>query len=178
MAQFQIPQFIEVENKIVGPLTIKQFLYLAGAGGFSFMLYFILQLWLWLMLTAILGAVAVSLAFIKYNGQPLEKITWSAFGFFWKPRFYLWQRLPPKEKTISISVEEKRKTLSDYFSGVPSMVPSVKKLWQDLMTTKTPIAKREKGVSTAYWGKKPQERYQLFRKTSGDKSVARRVDYR
>jgi len=173
--QFQIPQFIEVENKIVGPLTIKQFLYLAAAGGFSFMLYFVLQLWLWLILTAILGAAAVCLAFIKYNGQPLEKIALSAFGFFWRPRFYLWQR-ESKEKVISI--EEKRKTLADYFSGVPGVVPSVKKLWQDLMTTKTPIAKREKGLQASYLGKTPQEKFQLFRKVSGEKDMARRIDYR
>ncbi len=173
--QFQIPQFIEVENKIVGPLTIKQFLYLAVAGGFSFMLYFILQLWLWLILTAIFGAIAVSLAFIKYNGQPLERIALSAFGFFWRPRFYLWQRAS-EEKVISI--EEKRKTLADYFSGMPGVVPSVKKLWQELMTTKTPIAKREKRLSVSYWGKNPQERYQLFRKISGEKDMARRIDYR
>jgi len=84
MAQFQVPQFIEVENKIVGPLSLKQFLYLAVAGIVCFMLYFILQLWLWLLITAILGGSAVALAFIKYNGQPLPKVAWAAFTFFWK----------------------------------------------------------------------------------------------
>ena len=176
MAQFQIPQFIEVENKIVGPLTLRQFLYLAGAGAFGFIFYFFLATWLWLLITAILGAIAIALAFIKYNGQPLPKIAWVAFGFLWKPRVYLWQR-KKEEKVVSIpeiSVEEKRKSLGRFFSEMPN----VKKLWQDLMTTKTPIPKREKGLRTAYWGKQPKEKYQIFRKLTGEKEMARRIDYK
>ena len=34
--QFQTPQFIETENKIIGPLTLKQFFYLAVGFGVSF----------------------------------------------------------------------------------------------------------------------------------------------
>lgn len=158
MAQFQIPQFIEVENKIVGPLSLKQFLYLAGAGMICFALYFVLQFWLWLMIAAVLGSAAVALAFIKYNGRPLPRVAWAAFIFFWKPRFYLWKRVS-EEKTISI--QEKRKSLDDLFP--------VKKLWQDLMTTTLPLAKREKGAT---W------RFQEFRKITGEKEVTKRVDYR
>jgi len=173
---FQIPQFIEIENKILGPLTLKQFFYLAGAGALSFIFYFLLQFWLWLFLTAIFGSIAVVLAFVKYNGQPLPKIAWTAFSFLWKPRIYLWQR-EIEEKTISIpeiSVEEERRNLKQFFSEMPN----VKKLWQDLMTTSTPIPKREKGSRTPFWGKKPKERFEVFRKLSGEREVARRVDYR
>lgn len=165
--QFQTPQFIDVENKIVGPLSLRQFFYLAGAGAFSFIFYFVLATWLWFMLTAILGAIAISLAFIKYNGQPLPRIIFAAFGFFWKPKLYLWQRVA-EEKTVSIEI--RRKNLQDFFN--------VKKLWQDLMTTKTPIPKREKTAMSPFWGKKPKEGFQMFRKLTGEKEVARRVDYR
>ena len=34
--RFQVPQFIEIESKIFGPLTFKQFIYLAGGGGRNF----------------------------------------------------------------------------------------------------------------------------------------------
>lgn len=177
--QFQIPQFIEVENKIVGPLSLKQFFYLAAAGGLSFAFYFILATWLWFFLTAILGAIAIALAFVKYNGQPLPKIIWAAFGFFWKPKLFLWQRAM-ETKTISMpeekiaSIEEKRENLKNFFSEMPS----VKNLWQNLMTTKTPISKREKTAMTPFWGKQPKERFEVFRKLTGEREVARRVDYR
>ena len=39
---FQTPQFIEIEDKIFGPLTLKQFIYLAGAAGLSFTAYSLL----------------------------------------------------------------------------------------------------------------------------------------
>ncbi|MFH1346959.1 MAG: PrgI family protein [Spirochaetota bacterium] len=166
---FQIPQFIEVENKIVGPLTLKQFLYLAVAAGVSFTLYFVLAFWLWIIMTAFLTSISVALAFIKYNGQPLPKIIIYAFGFFWGPKFYLWQKTVKNQ-----SFETERETLKDFFAGAPS----IKKLWQDLTTTKNPIPKREKGAHTPYWGKGAKEKIQVFRKLTGEKEAARRIDYR
>lgn len=174
--QFQIPQFIEIESKIVGPLTLHQFLYLAGAGFISFVFFFILETWLWFLITAFLAVLALAFAFIKYNNQPLPKLVFLAIIFLWKPRFYLWQRIK-EEKLISvpeIPIEEKRKNLKEFFSEMPS----VKKLWQDLITTKSPIPKREKAPRTPYWGKKPKESFEIFRKITGEKEIARRVDYR
>lgn len=182
---FQVPQFIDVENKIVGPLSLRQFLYLAGAGAISFMLFFVLQMWLWFLITVFLTVVALALALIKYNGQPLPKILWLALGFLWKPRLYLWQR-EIEEKIIKIpqmpkfprpsteSVISKRENLKTFFSEMPN----VKKLWQDLLTTKNPVPQREKTGRTPFWGKKPTERFQVFRKLTGEKDVARRIDYR
>ena len=45
--QFQVPQFIETEDKIVGPLTLRQFLYIGAAGLLSFLLFFVLKIWFW-----------------------------------------------------------------------------------------------------------------------------------
>jgi len=166
---FQIPQFIEIENKIVGPLTLKQFIYLAIAAALSFMLYFVLAFWLWIILTAIFTAAGVSLAFVKYNGQPLPIMFVRAFSFFWKPKFYLWQKTVETQQFAA-----ERETLKDFISGMPS----VKKLWQDLMTTKNPIPKREKDSGALFRGKGPQEKFQVFRKLTGEKEATRRVDYR
>ena len=164
--QFQIPQFIEVEDKIVGPLTLRQFLYLAGAGGFSFILFFLLQFWLWLIITVILGAAGVSAAFIKYNGRPLPKIAWQAFGFFWRPRLYVWQR---EQEFKEVEIQGKKFAIGEG-------MPSVKRLWQELLTRKSPIPKREKILRISRGTTK--EQYQVFRKISGAKEIARRIDYR
>ncbi len=166
---FQIPQFIEIENKVVGPLTLKQFFYLAAAAAMSFAFYFVLVFWLWIMITAVLVSISLALAFIKYNGQPLPKTIFYAFGFFWGPKFYLWRKTVGNQ-----SSEAKRETLKDFFVGTPS----IKKLWQDLMTTKNPIPKREKGLKFPNWGKNTQEKFQVFRKLTGEKEAARRIDYR
>lgn len=166
--QFQIPQFIEVEDKIVGPLTLKQFLYLAGAGGISFILFFILQTWLWILATMLLAAVAMPAAFIKYNGQPLPKIAWQALSFFWRPRLYIWQREPEFRE-----VEIKGRKFE-----IAEGIPNVKRLWQELLTTKEPIPKREKVLRIPFGEKSIRERFQVFRKLTGEKEVARRIDYR
>ena len=80
--QFQVPQFVDVEDKIVGPLTLKQFLYIGGAVGLSMLLFFIVKLWLWLILSIFMISGAVALAMIKINGQPLIRIATSAIGFY------------------------------------------------------------------------------------------------
>ena len=89
--QFQVPQFIDIEDRIFGPLTLKQFLYLAGAGAFSFILFFTLQTPLWIGVTAVLGGIAVAFAFVRPNGQPMTRMAAAMFWYAWKPRFYLWR---------------------------------------------------------------------------------------
>ena len=163
--RFQIPHFIDIENKIVGPLTIKQFLYLAGAGGIIFMFFFMLKFWLWLILSAIIGAIGLAFAFAKYNGQPLPKIAFYALMFFWKPKLYLWKR---ETASKIIETPDTGRNIRDILSGMPS----VKKLWNDMITTKNPIPKREKSLAVA------KGRFQSFRKLTGEKEVAKRVDYR
>jgi hypothetical protein len=37
--RYQVPQFIDVEDKVIGPLTIKQFIYLAGGAGMCFVIF-------------------------------------------------------------------------------------------------------------------------------------------
>ncbi len=92
MAQYQVPQFIETEAKIVGPLTLKQFLYVAVAALISFFTFFLFQTFAWIVITAIVGTIAVALAFIKYNGRPLTVLLKSVFIYAWNPKLYLWKQ--------------------------------------------------------------------------------------
>ena len=55
--QFQVPQFTEAEDKIVGPLTLRQFIYIAAAGGVSVMLYFAVITWLWAFLSMFIWSI-------------------------------------------------------------------------------------------------------------------------
>src|SRR3989344_4279625 len=91
MAQFQVPQFIETEDKIVGPLTLRQSLYLSGAGLILFLSFFILKTFLWFILAAFIGTAAALMAFVKFNGQPMHKAIFAMLNYAWRPRFYLWK---------------------------------------------------------------------------------------
>ena len=44
--EYQVPQFIEVEDKIFGPFTLKQFIYVAGGVGLCAILVLYFPLWL------------------------------------------------------------------------------------------------------------------------------------
>lgn len=127
MAQYQVPQFIETESKIVGPLTIKQFIYIAVAGLISFFLFFVLKFFIWVILTIIVGIIAGAFAFLKYNGRPLPVIMKSAFLYYWNPRLYLWQR------------EEAKPIAPQIPSLKPAQGPHLKKTWLNLLTRKPPI---------------------------------------
>ena len=90
--RFQVPQFIEIEDKIFGPLTIKQFIYLAGGAGLSFILFRFLPLVISIVLIVIVAGLSLSLAFYKVNSKPLIYILQSAFGYLISSKLYLWKK--------------------------------------------------------------------------------------
>jgi hypothetical protein len=92
MAQYQVPQFIEVEDKIFGPLTLRQFIYLAGGGGLCLMFFTLLPLWLCLLLSAPVLAFAAGLAFYKVNGRPSIVALEHATSYFFGTKLYLWKQ--------------------------------------------------------------------------------------
>lgn len=91
MARYQVPQFIEVEDKIFGPLTFKQFVYLAGGGGLSLVFFTLLPLWLAVMLSIPVMVFAAALAFYEVNGRPFIVVLEHAFGYLLGNKLYLWR---------------------------------------------------------------------------------------
>jgi hypothetical protein len=89
---FQVPQFIEVEDKVFGPLTFRQFIYLAGGGGLAFMCYVYLPFYL--AVFPIVGIVALSLglAFYRFNNQPLIGFMESVFRYHLSSKLYVWKK--------------------------------------------------------------------------------------
>lgn len=110
MQQFQVPQFIEVEDKIFGPLTTKQFFYLLGGGGLTFLIWFYVQnTILSLILASPILALATSLAFVKINGRPFIDLVSNSATYILKPRLYLWQK-SKKRKEEAQEVDKKIRT--------------------------------------------------------------------
>ena len=90
--QFQVPQFIEVEDKIIGQLTGKQFFYLLGAGAFLFLLRVFFEWWVVVILGAPVAGLAAAMAFLKVNGVPFIKIMNNAITYFFSNKLYLWKK--------------------------------------------------------------------------------------
>ncbi len=91
--RFQVPQFIETESKIIGPLTIKQFMYLAAGGILVFVLrYVFYNLFYWLLASAPIVFLAVALAFYRIDGIPLPRYMMLAVYFLTGPKKYIFKK--------------------------------------------------------------------------------------
>ena len=106
--QFQVPQFIEVEDKIFGQLTLKQFIYLAGGIGMCAFLYVFISIkFLAIILMLPVVAFALSLTFIKVNGKPFIDFIESGFYYLLGSKLYTWKK--SEKKPVSTPVEEAKK---------------------------------------------------------------------
>jgi hypothetical protein len=91
--QFQVPQFIEVEDKIFGPLTIRQFIYIAGGLGGCALLYFTLPLYIAILLMAPVAGLAAALAFLKINNRPFVEMMEAAVMYTLHSKLYIWRKV-------------------------------------------------------------------------------------
>lgn len=169
--QFQVPQFIEAEDKIVGPLSLRQFLYVAAASGLVFLLYLTVQTWLWLILSLFILSLGIALAFVQINGRPLSAVIFSATKFYWQPQNYVWQ---PENQTLP----KTEATLRDVAGGGFSLEKiirgiSLKSAWRYVQT-----GSKEKAEAAERKQAPQSERYEVFRALRGERQAARRVDYR
>ncbi|MEK7520436.1 MAG: PrgI family protein [Patescibacteria group bacterium] len=92
MKQFQVPQFIDVEDKILGPITMRQFFIMLIPFGTGILLYFILTLWLAIIFTIPVIAVAALFAFYKPYGMRFSRFFAAFLSYAMKPRMYIWHR--------------------------------------------------------------------------------------
>ncbi len=119
--RFQVPQFIEVEDKIFGPLTLKQFIYLAGGAGLSFLVYVTLKsVFLASVPIIIIMAISAGLALYKlYNRFPLVSVAEMAFKYYVGGKLYVWRKEEkPKPKDTAAAVRDAKN-----FTSV--MVPKI-----------------------------------------------------
>lgn len=89
--RYQVPQFIEVEDKIFGPLTLKQFIYLTGGVGLSFILWRLLPLFIALIFIGPILAFSAALAFYKVNNRPFLSLVEDAVNYALGNKLYLWE---------------------------------------------------------------------------------------
>jgi len=107
--RFTVPQFIEYETKIIGPLTFRQFIFVGIAGAICFFLYFTLgktNFALFIMACLIIGAIAGVLAFLQIGGRPFPTIIGNFLRFNLRPKMFIWRK---KEMPMTIFKKEIKK---------------------------------------------------------------------
>jgi len=98
--QFKVPQYIEMESKIIGQFTFKQVIYIGGALGISYVLFKVLPVILALPIAGAVVLFSWALIFFPNRkfGKPFIEITEAAFKYITKSRLYTWKRGVPKPK--------------------------------------------------------------------------------
>ena len=115
--QFKVPQFLEVEDKIFGPFTFKEFVYLAGGAGMCFVVYKLLGLiWGIIPILAIAGFAAM-LTFYRPNNKPFINMLEAGFKYFLQSKLYIWKKRQNKIKfaeSRNLAEKEKENVMSEY----------------------------------------------------------------
>ena len=96
--QFKVPQFIDVEDKLFGPFTFRQFAYLAGGAGMVFVLYKLLPIWISIFLIIPVAILSILLVFYKINEKPFIFYLQAGISYLTSNKLYIWkQRLVKPE---------------------------------------------------------------------------------
>lgn len=96
---YQVPQFIEVEDKLVGPLTLKQFLYVAGSAGLCVVFFSYLPFVFAFLLSVPIAGFGLLLAFYRVNNKPFIEVLEAGFNYYTRKRLMLWKyTIPTKEE--------------------------------------------------------------------------------
>ncbi len=103
MKQFQVPQFITLEDKVFGPFTIKEFAYLLGGALLIIGAYVFLKPFLFWPVAALLAASSLSLAVFKIDGRPFRIFLKNAVFFALRPKLYVWKKevAPPESRRLA-----------------------------------------------------------------------------
>lgn len=108
---YTIPQFIEHDAKIFGPLTFRQSLYVGSAMALGFIFYFTFgknNFLLFLFIAVFLAFISVSLAFVTINGKPLTAAFSNVLFFFSRQKTYIWRKKETSPKIITRTLEKQK----------------------------------------------------------------------
>ncbi len=101
--QFVVPQFIDAEDKILGPITARQFIELLAAFLLDGILYALLPFTAFLFVGIPIIALAGIIAFVKINGQPFHFFILNLVQSFRRPKIRVWdKRLTDAELRVYI----------------------------------------------------------------------------
>lgn len=108
--QFIVPQFIDIETKIIGPITPRQFIILIVTGGLIFISYKLFDFALFILAAVVLFGIGGALAFFRVNGRPVHYFLLNVFQTMKKPGTRVWRKefIPVVEKRFKDKTKEKK----------------------------------------------------------------------
>ena len=116
MSLFSVPQFIEKESAIVGPLTLRQFFTIVATGAVCFIVYKILPAILSFPLIIVFIGLSISIAFVQIGGIPFYKLFLAGVNFIiFSPKRFFWGKGPKGKMTMETVEFKKEKEIEIRF---------------------------------------------------------------
>ncbi|OGI95516.1 hypothetical protein A2917_03100 [Candidatus Nomurabacteria bacterium RIFCSPLOWO2_01_FULL_42_17] len=109
--QFKVPQFLDIEDKIFGPFTFKEFVYLVGGAGLCFIIYKLLGLvWGAIPILAVAG-LSIALARYRPNNKPFINMIEAGFNYLTQSKLYIWKKSREKKSQKEPEKETNEKNI-------------------------------------------------------------------
>lgn len=113
-----VPQFIDIEDKIAGPLTWRQLLWMIGMGVTLLVVYNIVGGIGFIVLAIPIVLAFCALAFYRPQGQPLISFVGHGFMFFFRPKVAVWERPVARPQVAESSKENSTVLAPETTKGV------------------------------------------------------------
>lgn len=127
MQQFIVPQFIEVEDKILGPITTRQFIILLVVGIVVFLSFRYGDVALFIFSLIVFGLGGLTIAFVKVNGQAFHYFMLNMIQTLRRPSRRVWHKTLSRKE-----LEMLRKFVPTPFELKPELKPIKRERIQDL----------------------------------------------
>jgi len=118
--QFVVPQFIDVEDKIFGPVTTRQFIILLIGSLMIFICFKLLDTTAFIFALAFLGSISLILAFVKINGQAFHYFLLNTLQTMRRPSLRIWDK--------RYTTEELKYYINTQTEEIVEEIPEVRKV--------------------------------------------------
>lgn len=124
--QYKVPQNIDIEDKVIAGLTLRQFMFILIGGGFVLLEYYAFgkgSSFLFLPIAIITAGIAIAFAFAKINDRPFEVFVSSAIKSLFAPHQRVWRKdvdldIPPHTEVTPQKPVSKKRSPEEIKSGL------------------------------------------------------------
>jgi len=121
MQQFTVPQFIDVEDKIIGPITARQFIIMLAGFILIAICYRLFDFSLFLTVAIVLFGLSITFAFIKINGRPFHLFVLNLIQTIKRPSLRVWNHLTGR--SVGDSIKEDKQMVTSAKSAPAERLP-------------------------------------------------------
>jgi len=112
MEKFLVPQYLDVEPKILGPITVRQFVIMLIDGLLCFLFYKVFYFTTFVITGLFSTLIFLIIAFYKPNGMPFHFFFLNMLQTLKKPRVRIWKKMEITGLEAEVKPEETKKRIT------------------------------------------------------------------